>query len=123
MRRTILSNPGTRDLRHRIRCGQPSLRIRLLRTAAPQTLDINGKKISLPTGLFINNDFVPAIGRNTFGVENPTNGQQLIQIQEGREEDVDIAVKVMRWCSRAGRLGEEARRGSLYESFIKEQKS
>ena len=96
MRRTILSNPGTRALRQRIRHSQPFLRIRIFSTATPQTLDINGKKISLPTGLFINNEFVPATGGNTFGVENPTNGKQLIQIQEGREEDVDVAVKVAR---------------------------
>jgi aldehyde dehydrogenase (NAD+) len=96
MRRTLLSNLSTRALRQKIRFGQLSLRVRLLSTAAPQTLDINGKKISIPTGLFINNEFVPAIGGNTFGVENPTNGQQFIQIQEGREEDVDVAVKVAR---------------------------
>jgi len=40
-------------------------------TAASRTLDIDGRKVSIPTGLFINNEFVPSLAGNTFGVENP----------------------------------------------------
>ncbi|KAK5209494.1 hypothetical protein LTR99_007744 [Exophiala xenobiotica] len=36
------------------------------------------------------------------GVEDPSTGQELIRIQEGREEDVDIAVKVARKTFEAG---------------------
>ena len=96
MLRTILSRPGARTLPANIRYAQFSPYLRLLSTASSQTLDINGRKVSVPTGLFINNEFVPAISGNTFPVENPTNGKELIQIQEGREEDVNAAVKVAR---------------------------
>lgn len=61
-----------------------------------QTLAINGKKISLPTGLFIGGEFRKAQAGKTFGVENPATGQEIIQVQEGLPEDVDEAVKAAR---------------------------
>lgn len=65
--------------------------------AAPsKTLRIAGRDISVPTGIFINNEFRNSIGGNTFGVENPSTGEGIIQIQEGREEDVNEAVRVAR---------------------------
>ncbi|KAK5273685.1 hypothetical protein LTR96_000285 [Exophiala xenobiotica] len=76
---------------------------RFAAAAAPsKTLTINGRDISVPTGLFINGEFVTAQGGNTMGVEDPSTGQELIRIQEGREEDVDIAVKVARKTFEAG---------------------
>ncbi|KAK5457165.1 Vacuolar protein sorting-associated protein 4 [Exophiala xenobiotica] len=70
--------------------------------AASKTLTINGRDISVPTGLFINGEFVTAQGGNTMGVEDPSTGKELIRIQEGREEEVDIAVKVARKTFEAG---------------------
>lgn len=64
--------------------------------AQPKTLKIGGKDISIPTGLFINNEFVEAIGKKTFGIENPATGEVVIEVQEGQAEDVDVAVKVAR---------------------------
>ncbi|CAK4033512.1 Aldehyde dehydrogenase [Lecanosticta acicola] len=61
-----------------------------------QTLDVHGKKISLPTGLFINGDFRAAQAGKTFPVENPATGKEIIQVAEGMPEDVDEAVKVAR---------------------------
>ena len=67
-----------------------------LSTVAPHNLRIRDKQVRIPTGLFINNEFVKSSSGSTFGVEDPSTGKELIQIQEGREEDVDIAVKAAR---------------------------
>ena len=67
-----------------------------LSTVAPHNLRIRDKQVRIPTGLFINNEFVKSSSGATFGVEDPSTGKELIQIQEGREEDVDIAVKAAR---------------------------
>lgn len=63
---------------------------------ASKTLDINGRSVTVPTGLFIDNEFRPSIGGNTFAVESPTTGKPILDIQEGRAEDVDYAVEVAR---------------------------
>jgi aldehyde dehydrogenase (NAD+) len=63
---------------------------------AAQTVQAGGKSISIPTGLFINNEFVKAKGGKTFDIENPATGKVIISVQEGEAEDVDIAVKVAR---------------------------
>lgn len=64
--------------------------------ASAQTVKIDGKDISIPTGLFINNEFVKSKEGNVFDVENPANGEKILSIQEGRADDVDIAVKAAR---------------------------
>ena len=63
---------------------------------ASQTLNINGKEVSLPTGLFINGDFRKAKAGKTFPSENPATGKEIIQVQEGQAEDVDDAVRCAR---------------------------
>lgn len=65
-------------------------------SASASQLNINGKDISVPTGLFIDGKFVTSKAGNVFASENPSTGQELLKIQEGREEDVDEAVKVAR---------------------------
>lgn len=60
---------------------------------SPKTISINGKQISIPTGLFINNEFVEAISKKTLSVENPATGEEVLRVQEGQAEDVDVAVK------------------------------
>lgn len=60
------------------------------------TLKINGRDVSLPTGLFINGDFRNAQGGKTFASENPATGEDIVKIQEGQAEDVDEAVRVAR---------------------------
>lgn len=64
--------------------------------AAPKTIKAGDREIKVPTGLFIGNEWVEAVGKTTFGIENPATGEEVIQIQEGRAEDVDIAVKKAR---------------------------
>ncbi|KAK4506859.1 hypothetical protein PRZ48_000592 [Zasmidium cellare] len=61
-----------------------------------QTLEVHGKKISLPTGLFIGGEFRKAREGKTFPIENPATGKEIIQVQEGLPEDVDDAVAAAR---------------------------
>lgn len=63
---------------------------------ASTTLKINGRDVSLPTGIFINGEFRKAIGGKTFATENPSTGEEIVKIQEGQAEDVDEAVRVAR---------------------------
>ena len=65
-------------------------------SASPESLTINKRPISVPTGLFIDGEFVASKGGNTFATEDPSTGNELLRIQEGREEDVDEAVQVAR---------------------------
>ena len=65
-------------------------------SASSKQLTINNQKISVPTGLFIDGEFVTAKGGNHFASQDPSTGSELIRIEEGREEDVDEAVKVAR---------------------------
>jgi len=62
----------------------------------PQILSISGRKVSLPTGLFINGEFVAAKEGKTFDVEDPGTGKVLATVQEGMPEDVDLAVAAAR---------------------------
>ena len=57
---------------------------------------INKRNISIPTGLFINNEFVKSRGGTTFDVEDPATTKVLLSIEEGQPEDVDIAVRAAR---------------------------
>jgi aldehyde dehydrogenase (NAD+) len=63
---------------------------------ASQTIKINGKDISIPTGLFINNEFIKAVDGGVFPVENPSTKEVVLQVQEGQAKDVDVAVKAAR---------------------------
>lgn len=64
--------------------------------AQAQTIKAGTRDVTIPTGLFINNEFVEAQGKATFGIENPATGKVVIEVQEGKAEDVDIAVKAAR---------------------------
>ena len=59
-----------------------------------KSIEINGRQVSIPVGLFINGEFVSSISGKTFGVETPATGEEVIQVYEGLAEDVDEAVKV-----------------------------
>lgn len=60
--------------------------------SVPITLP-NGLKYEQPTGLFINNEFVPSVSGKTFKVENPSTEEIVAEVYEGSSEDVDIAVE------------------------------
>jgi aldehyde dehydrogenase (NAD+) len=55
----------------------------------------NGLKISLPTGLFINNKFVSGSGKPIASI-NPSNRQEICTVQSASIEDIDHAVEVAR---------------------------
>lgn len=54
---------------------------------------VAGKKMSVETGLFINNQFVKAKSGKTFPTVNPATGEVIAEVQEALKEDVDDAVK------------------------------
>lgn len=64
----------------------------LLPLLVPITLP-NGIKYEQPTGLFIDNEFVPSRQGKTFEVLNPSTEEEITHVYEAREDDVDIAVK------------------------------
>ena len=64
--------------------------------AASKQVTINCREISIPTGLFIDGEFVEAIDGGKFSVEDPSTRKEIISISEGQAEDVDIAVKAAR---------------------------
>ncbi|KAL4723031.1 hypothetical protein ACLX1H_010272 [Fusarium chlamydosporum] len=51
-----------------------------------------GRKIQVPTGLFINSQFVPATDSKTFTTENPTTNTPLGEVSAAQPADVDAAV-------------------------------
>lgn len=53
----------------------------------------NGIEYEQPTGLFINNKFVPSKQGKTFEVISPSTEEEICHIYEGREEDVNLAVE------------------------------
>ncbi|GMM37951.1 aldehyde dehydrogenase (NAD(P)(+)) [Saccharomycopsis crataegensis] len=59
--------------------------------SVPITLP-NGVSYEQPTGLFINNEFVPSRQGKTFEVINPSTEEEITHVYEAREDDVDIAV-------------------------------
>ncbi|CAI9285925.1 unnamed protein product [Lactuca saligna] len=68
------------------------------------------------TKLFINGEFVDSISGNTFETIDPATEEVLATVAEGREEDVDLAVKAAREAFDNGpwpRMSGEARRKIL----------
>ena len=55
-----------------------------------------GREISFETGLFINNEFRPAKGNNSFTTPDPSTGEILATVSAATTEDVDDAVKAAR---------------------------
>jgi len=58
------------------------------------------------TKIFINNEFRNSMSGKTFPTINPTNGEVIVNIQEGDKSDVDLAVKA---AQNAFELGSEWR--------------
>ena len=62
----------------------------------------NGKLYEQPTGLFINNEFVPSKQGKTFEVISPSTEEEITHVYEGLEEDVDIAVEAAQKAFNSG---------------------
>ncbi|KII94734.1 hypothetical protein PLICRDRAFT_33547 [Plicaturopsis crispa FD-325 SS-3] len=61
------------------------------------TIPSTKKTISVNTGLFINNEFVPSIdSKNTIDVYNPATEDVIATIVAGSEKDIDVAVAAAR---------------------------
>ncbi|ORY59638.1 aldehyde dehydrogenase [Pseudomassariella vexata] len=56
----------------------------------------NGKKFTLPTGLFINNEFVKSSSGDKITSINPTNEENICEVEAASVDDVDKAVKAAR---------------------------
>ncbi|KAI0839533.1 aldehyde dehydrogenase [Hypoxylon sp. FL0890] len=54
---------------------------------------VEGRQITISTGLFIDNEFVPAISGATLDVENPNTATHLATVSAAQKEDVDRAVE------------------------------
>merc|ERR1719348_325460 len=68
------------------------------------------------TQLFINNEWVDSVSGKTFPTINPTNGEEICQVQEGDKADVDKAVKAAREAFKLGskwRTMDASQRGQL----------
>lgn len=74
----------------------------------------NGVKYAQPTGLFIDNTFVPATG-DSFTVYNPSTDSEIITLAGASESDVDTAVAAARRAFEEGEWGEisAAERGTF----------
>ncbi|KAI0530123.1 putative aldehyde dehydrogenase [Xylaria digitata] len=53
---------------------------------------IASRQLELPTGLFINNEFVPSSSGSTLETLNPSNGKLLATVSAAEKDDIDIAV-------------------------------
>ncbi|WRT67560.1 uncharacterized protein IL334_004532 [Kwoniella shivajii] len=53
-------------------------------------------KIEVPTGLFIDNEWVESVSKETFSTVNPASGKPFLDFAHAKKEDVDIAVKSSR---------------------------
>ncbi|KAL5329614.1 hypothetical protein ACEPPN_003129 [Leptodophora sp. 'Broadleaf-Isolate-01'] len=57
-----------------------------------QLTGIAGQSVELPTGLFINNEFLEAQSKSTVKVLNPSTGKLLAVVAAAEKQDVDLAV-------------------------------
>lgn len=86
---------------------------------ATQTIKAGTRDVTIPTGLFINNEFVESQDKSTFGIENPATGKEIIRVAEGKAEDVDLAVKAARKTFKSKEFKEMAplQRGALLQKL------
>ncbi|EXJ81451.1 aldehyde dehydrogenase (NAD+) [Capronia epimyces CBS 606.96] len=56
----------------------------------------NGRKITLPTGLFINNEFVKSSSGDKITSINPTDESEICSVEAASADDIDKAVKAAR---------------------------
>jgi aldehyde dehydrogenase (NAD+) len=72
---------------------------RIYHTMADLKVDLtapNGRKITLPTGLFINNEFVKSSSGDKITSINPSDESEICSVEAASADDVDKAVKAAR---------------------------
>ncbi|KAI8816511.1 aldehyde dehydrogenase [Fimicolochytrium jonesii] len=72
-----------------------------------------GKDLTLPTGLFINNEFVPSLSGKTFATVDPSTGEPIAEVAEADKEDVDRAVDAAEEALKGWQMLPAATRGKL----------
>ncbi|KAI0401238.1 aldehyde dehydrogenase [Xylaria palmicola] len=80
-------------------CNRRSTFSRFLHNMADLQVDLaapNGKKFTLPTGLFINNEFVKATGGDKITSINPSNETEICSVEAASSDDIDKAVAAAR---------------------------
>ncbi|KAI0547430.1 aldehyde dehydrogenase [Xylaria curta] len=87
-RRAIFNNSSNRNTFVRFLYNMADLKVDL---TAP-----NGKKVTLHTGLFINNEFVKASGGEKITSINPSNEKEICSVEAASAEDIDKAVAAAR---------------------------
>lgn len=73
----------------------------------------NGISADIPTGLFINNEFVKSSDGKTFPVFNPSTEKQICEVYEANSADVDAAVEAAENAFDDWGFGDSSRRGRL----------
>ncbi|RKO87449.1 aldehyde dehydrogenase [Blyttiomyces helicus] len=68
---------------------------------------------SVPTGLFIDGQFIPGVAGKTFATVNPVTGETITQVHEALKEDVDIAVNAAKKALKVWTAMLPAQRGAL----------
>ncbi|GAA6004317.1 aldehyde dehydrogenase family protein [Rhodotorula paludigena] len=70
---------------------------KLLSTMAPSArIQLNGKERTIPTGVFVNNEWLDSADGSSFEVLNPATGQPITHVAHAKEADVDLAVSAAR---------------------------
>lgn len=75
--------------------------------------DIKAIVDKIPKGLFINNEWVEAVSKKKFPVENPSTTETICEVSEADKEDVNIAVKVARKSFQTWRNVNPQERGKM----------
>ncbi|GAA6058900.1 hypothetical protein JCM10212_002852 [Sporobolomyces blumeae] len=61
-----------------------------------QRIQVGSKSVEVPTGLYIDGEWVEADDGSVFDVVNPATGDKLTQVSHGKASDVDKAVRAAR---------------------------
>ncbi|KAH6569749.1 hypothetical protein BASA50_009744 [Batrachochytrium salamandrivorans] len=77
------------------------------------TIAHKGSKYQVPTGLFINNQFVPSISGRTFPSTNPATGKVFLEFCEADKADVDVAVAAAKAALKGWQMVPSPARGVL----------
>ncbi|ODV89859.1 hypothetical protein CANCADRAFT_1594 [Tortispora caseinolytica NRRL Y-17796] len=77
----------------------------------------NGVKYTQPTGLFINNEFVPSKAGGTIESINPSTAKPICSVFAGDETDVDIAVAAAKKAYKSWKKVTPTERGAILYKF------
>lgn len=76
-------------------------------------MDLYINSLTVPTGLFINNRFIPSTTSETLTTENPTTNTPLGQVSAAQPSDVDAAVSSSKEALKTWKTSQPAERRRL----------